>query len=406
MLLRNAAVVTLYQQSNSDIAYAGVFSMPTLGLETTMELDENWYVRAYPLIEREVAEGSAASVKSHYFDIGEARGYLRARAAHRFEMTPSNRFKGLWVDDPNAETLLDRRIEAGGLERAASQQYLDFIRKGFCVLERSVPEEILDAAASAHDEIFNGADTRAKFSYRGADREGAWAKRVLTHPSKAFDTHMHSQAIRNLVLHENIVRFLKGLFDEGVLASQSLGFWRGSQQTLHQDCAFVTYCRPLQFVGVWIALEDIRPDSGELVYALESHKPPHYLFGGDLGELSVHEAGRLGSIAPSAMKAEKRKYEGWVQEMVSSKGLTLERFHAKKGDALIWHAALVHGGTRVSAERTRKSIVTHFCPTTAVPTYFERRPGCPLGTHAADVLYSSAHHRQAEPVDGQEGSDC
>lgn len=363
--------------------------MPTLDPETTIEIDEDWYLRAYPLIEREVAEGSAESVRSHYFEIGEARGYLRARAARRFEMTPFNRFKGLWIDDPEAETLLDRRIEAGRLERAAHQQYLDLIRKGFCVLERSVPEDVLDAAASEHDAIFNGTDARAKFSYRGADREGLWSKRVLTQPAKALDTHMHSQAIRNLVLHENIVRFLRGLFDEGVLASQSLGFWRGSQQALHQDCAFVAYCRPLQFVGIWVALEDILPDSGELVYALASHRSPHYLFG---GELSVHEAGRLGGIPPRSMNAEKRKYEGWVQETVSSNGLTLERFHAKKGDALIWHAALMHGGTRVSAERTRKSIVTHFCPITAVPTYFERRPGCPLDTHAADVLYSSAHH--------------
>lgn len=358
----------------------------------TTEVDEEWYIGSYPMVQRELSEAAATSARSHYFEIGEARGYLRAPGACRFERIPSNRFKGLWIDGANAEALLDERIERGQLQSNAYQKYADLIFKGYCVLEALVPEEVVDAAAAEHDAIFHGADERAAFSGRGAGSDGRWSDRVLTHPAKALDTYMHSRPIRNLVLHENIVGFLRGLFGEGVLASQSLGFWRGSQQALHQDFAFVTYCHPLQFVGVWMALEDIVPNSGELVYAVASHKLQHYLFN---GELSVHEARRLSHVAPDSVATEKKRYEAWVKETVASKKLTLERFHARKGDALIWHAALMHGGTRVSAEHTRKSIVTHFCPMSRVPTYFERRQSYLLNAHAPDVYYASAHHRIA-----------
>ncbi len=44
------------------------------------------------------------------------------------------------------------------------------------------------------------------------------------------------------------------------------------------------------------------------------------------------------------------------------RGLEVEQLTCRRGDAFIWHAGLVHGGSRIADEtRTRKSFVTHYC---------------------------------------------
>ena len=52
-----------------------------------------------------------------------------------------------------------------------------------------------------------------------------------------------------------------------------------------------------------------------------------------------------------------------MQRQSEAAGCELVRFLPKKGDALIWHADLVHGGSpRTDRDLTRWSLVSHFCP--------------------------------------------
>ena len=52
------------------------------------------------------------------------------------------------------------------------------------------------------------------------------------------------------------------------------------------------------------------------------------------------------------------------------RGIREERFVARKGDILVWHADLAHGGSPIRVEgRTRRSLVTHFCPRSVKPAY-------------------------------------
>ena len=140
-------------------------------------------------------------------------------------------------------------------------------------------------------------------------------------------------------------------------AFQSLGFYYGSQQELHQDSAFVRVSSPLEFVASWIALEDISPGSGELEYYPGSHALPHYLFGGKYLWVDVGDP-------------ELQLFSGGLQSRARDAGLSPQRFLAKKGDVLIWSAGLMHGGSPVELpDRTRKSLVTHYCPADLNPMY-------------------------------------
>lgn len=47
--------------------------------------------------------------------------------------------------------------------------------------------------------------------------------------------------------------------------------------------------------------------------------------------------------------------------MIADYGLQPHYFHATKGDALIWHANLIHGGSmRRNMQLSRKALVCHF----------------------------------------------
>ena len=54
-------------------------------------------------------------------------------------------------------------------------------------------------------------------------------------------------------------------------------------------------------------------------------------------------------------------YEQMIRDKIEKQGLEKTVFLAKKGDLLIWHANLFHGGEpHVNRERTRKSMVLHY----------------------------------------------
>jgi ectoine hydroxylase-related dioxygenase (phytanoyl-CoA dioxygenase family) len=56
-----------------------------------------------------------------------------------------------------------------------------------------------------------------------------------------------------------------------------------------------------------------------------------------------------------------RKYEDKIEEIIAEKGLEKRIFEAKRGDVLIWHANLLHGGSPIAREGlTRRSMVCHY----------------------------------------------
>ncbi|MEP6715908.1 MAG: phytanoyl-CoA dioxygenase family protein [Terriglobia bacterium] len=100
-------------------------------------------------------------------------------------------------------------------------------------------------------------------------------------------------------------------------------------------------------------VEDIHPESGPLVYYPGSHRLP-YLFSSDVG-ITEEDFKREG-YAPYH-----EKYEPRIRELVESHGIEPHYFHAKKGDVLIWHANLVHGGSpRKDIARSRRAVVCHY----------------------------------------------
>ncbi len=175
--------------------------------------------------------------------------------------------------------------------------------------------------------------------------------------AKLLDLHNVSEAVQRIIFADSISRFLHILFQRPALAFQSLGFYYGSQQNLHQDAAFVRVSSPLEFVASWIALEDIQPGSGELEYYPGSHLLPTHMFA------NKH-------IWVEYDDPELKHFHEDLHKLAKETGLSIQRFLAKKGDVFIWAPGLIHGGSPVSDPNlTRKSLVTHYCPADQQPMF-------------------------------------
>ncbi len=160
-----------------------------------------------------------------------------------------------------------------------------------------------------------------------------------------------SEQMRKIATEPKLLEFLSSLCGFDLKLFQSINFINGSQQPTHSDSVHMTTFPLGGLLGLWVALEDIEAEQGALHYYPGSHKLPYFL-NSDYG----NEGNRffLGNKGYG-------EYEKMLARKVQEYGLDKKVFSAKKGDALIWHANLFHGGEpHTNKTKTRKSMVFHY----------------------------------------------
>jgi hypothetical protein len=354
--------------------------------------DAAWYLKAYPAVAAEIGSDEPEALERHYRDRGQYRGYLpypwakRPRNAARMRSS----FGGLWFDAANALDLIEGRRKVGLIGEQDAACLAGFATDGFAILENAVPAAVIDRVEGVVEAAYHGKFPALLFESRPiSPRHITWRPAVLDHPAKAVDLHWFSDTVRDAIFSPGILHFLHLLFERPVLASQSLTFYRGSQQTIHQDSAYVPYTLPLQFAATWIALENVENGAGELEYFVESHRElPEFLYNGE--HKSVHDARRLGA-GDNLTTDEIEQHLQAIKRGAEQRNLAKARFLARRGDVLVWHADLAHGGAPTSSARTRKSLVTHYCPSEIAPLYFENGETV-LKQHGSGSYYASGNY--------------
>jgi len=210
---------------------------------------------------------------------------------------------------------------------------LEFDDKGFLVLRNFLTSETADQINNEIDKLIDSGTI--KFRYGG---------------KLMFVIH-HSEIIKNIGNDPKLVEFLSFLIDGQAKLFQSINFINGSQQKTHSDSIHMTTYPLGGLLGVWIALEDVDKNNGALHYIPGSHKLPYFLNSDYDNEGTAFKIGKKSYVA----------YEDFLAEKVKELGLKKEIFRAKKGDLLIWHANILHGGEpHLDKSRTRKSLVYHY----------------------------------------------
>ena len=160
-----------------------------------------------------------------------------------------------------------------------------------------------------------------------------------------------SPLLQHIGNDEQLKEILSVLLGGRAVLFQSINFLTGSEQATHSDSIHMTTYPLGGLLGVWIALEDITEENGPLHYYPESHKLPYYL------NADYNNEGNAILLGNKSYA----DYEKMISQKIKERKLNKVKFFAKKGDLLIWHANLFHGGEpHLNKAKTRKSMVLHY----------------------------------------------
>lgn len=216
-------------------------------------------------------------------------------------------------------------------EDQASLQH--FEENGYAILRNFFSAEKIDQVNKVIEELLSSGKIRFK--------DGR----------KIMFAYKQSKVLERIGKDEGLLEILSVLISTRPILFQSINFLQGSEQHTHSDSIHMTTFPLGKLIAVWVALEDITEENGPLHYYPGSHKLPYYL------NSDYQNEGNKILIGDKAYT----QYEEMIEKKINETNLKKQTFHAKKGDVLIWHANLCHGGDpHLNKNRTRKSMVFHY----------------------------------------------
>lgn len=216
-----------------------------------------------------------------------------------------------------------------------------------------VTAEIIDSFKEKGWAIVSTSLTHDDIQETLASCEGRYIK-DSNHPNennRIQDAWRFSESVKRLAIDPAIMELVEGALGGPAFPFQTLNFNRGTEQPLHSDFFHFASRQLNGMCGVWVALEKTGPDNGSLEVLTGSHRLPYY-FPEDLGI----------QIGP---KYDPYRfygaYENKISELAEDSGLKRERVFVEKGQAIIWHSNLIHGGSKINnPNASRFSQVTHY----------------------------------------------
>ena len=263
-----------------------------------------------------------------YKTMGLKKFYFSSISSKDFKNIDENLLKPNDYIPKISDTALFRKLDV-----QSKQSILQFENEGFAVLKQYLEESTIDAINQEIDTLLE--QKKVFFKY---------GKKVM------FAIHK-SNFLKNIGEGKELLELLSSMMHEDMKLFQSINFKTGSEQHTHSDSIHMTTFPLGGLLGVWIALEDIELDNGPLHYYPGSHKLPYYL------NKDYNNEGNFFLIGDKDYS----QYEEMIKEKLSQESSKKSVFTAKKGDILIWHANLFHGGeVHLNKAKTRKSMVLHY----------------------------------------------
>ncbi len=225
-------------------------------------------------------------------------------------------FESLWIDKPHAPDVIEKLGADPATFRVA--QYLrHFHRFGYCIIPGAVAPEAIVAYNTELTSLIKADWLKISLITDILPAKGADLKVPLT---KLLDVHVFSEAAQNIIFAPHLLQFLGTLFEGPPLAFQSLHFETGSTQAVHNDTAYVVVDEPKSLCASWVALEDIMPGSGELIYYPGGHRFGEFFYPNNRKNWNPPEDGQAIHL----------HHLHYLHEAAKAAGIELQTFRAKK----------------------------------------------------------------------------
>lgn len=183
----------------------------------------------------------------------------------------------------------------------------------------------------------------------GIDFDNAGADKT-TGERRIQDAWQFDEDVRAIAANNAVIDLLGKLYGRSAFPFQTLNFPVGTQQDAHSDSVHFSSLPERFMCGVWLAMEDVGPDAGPLFYYPGSHRWP-IMTNGLIGREGY------GTNLNSAQDP----YSTAWNALCDAHEAQRETFLPRKGQALIWCANLLHGGSHQNDPTlTRWSQVTHY----------------------------------------------
>ena len=241
-----------------------------------------------------------------------------------------------WVESP----FFNKLLENSDLTKEEKELTIQFNEEGYVVVDLDLSDDFLN-------NMINKIDDKIKEGGIKTQEDGYHYSEHL----RLFEAWKWNQSVLDIVKNKKILDILNLLYRRKPLPFQTINFVGGAEQPLHSDTIHFSSI-PQRWLGVsWVALEDMDEENGTLMYEPKSHKLPIYEF----PDINV-EVPKYGEQYEAY-----GEYEEFLRQLVVSKKLEVKTFTAKKGQALIWSANLLHGSIPiVNTGRSRYSQATHY----------------------------------------------
>jgi hypothetical protein len=240
-----------------------------------------------------------------------------------------------WFDRPDAREHLASMRRAGRITAEEEAALAHFAEEGYAILPVAIEEPLLRKIDADLDDVI----ARRVDGYQFGTSQ------------RIRNLHQRYGSVRALWRHPAVMRYLELIFGVPARPCQTLTYIFGSQQDAHQDTVHLTPFPAGYMCGVWVALEDVRPSSGELEVFPRTHRLPR---------IYMREAG-CAKVVGDNWKEFGEKVVARYRRMLEEGGFAKVTYRPKRGTVLIWHENLLHGGSvRLDPSLTRRSIVSHY----------------------------------------------
>lgn len=266
-----------------------------------------------------------------YSDLGLRKGFFRSLSS---EDLPKDSLENHpWLDKEDSAIALPANSTFRQLDEGIKSSIVDWSSNGYAILKGFYSDEKVAKINELLTQLMQDKRMPVK------------DKRKIMYAVR------YSEEMRHLVNTKELVEILDLLMGRPVELFQSVNFLKGSEDPAHSDFIHMSTYPYGYLMAVWIALEDMDSENGPLFFYPGSHKLDYIM------NSNFNHGGNRWLLG----KDNKKNYADAVEEVIEENRLEKKHFIASKGDVLIWHANLLHGGNRVlDQERTRKSMVLHY----------------------------------------------